>query len=254
MTTIAEPVGRATHELAAGRRIWNVVKLHYSNRWNMLALPWIVLGVIVAINIAIWLIILASSGWKANLEGTQWSGGTTYIFVYMIIVAVQSINLTFPFALGFSVTRRDYYLGTALAFILQAAMFTVGFVLLSFIEQLTHGWFMGGHLFTPVYFGDSVWSRLFTVFALFLLCFFVGIVAATFYVRWKMNGIIVLGIGVALIALVAFAVISLSQSWGAVGQWFVDSGPVGILAWSLIPTAVSAVGGYLVLRRATPKG
>jgi hypothetical protein len=46
----------------------------------------------------------------------------------------------------------------------------------------------------------------------------------------------------------------MTQSWGLVGDWFVTSGPQGVIAWTLIPTALSGLAGYFILSRATPKG
>jgi hypothetical protein len=255
MTAIAGSLVAEHRETRPSRRIWNVVKLQYTNRWNMLALPWIVLGVIFVLSFAIWLVIFTSSGGSEKaVSGTQYSGGTSYIFIYMMVVAIQAINLTFPFALGYSVTRRDYYLGTALTWVIQSAMFTAGFVILSYIEQWTNGWGVGGHLFSVVYFGNGpLWERLFTVFALFLFFAFVGTVAATVYVRWKSTGLVLLGIAFAVLLVGAIAAVTLTESWPQVGQWFVDSGTTGVVAWTLIPTALSALLGFFILRKATPK-
>lgn len=254
MTTIeAEPVPQL--ETHTAQRIWNVVKLQFTNRWNMLALPWIVLGAIFLLDVAIWVIINTSVGQDTSAQGSQYGAGATYyIFFYMMVVAIQAITLTFPFALGYSVTRRDYYLGTSLAFLIQSALFTIGFVLLSYIEQWTGGWWWHIHLFHIAYFGNgSLWERLFTIFALFLFCFFVGAIFAAVYVRWRLNGVLALGIAVALLFVGAIATISFSHSWVSVIDWFANTGTTGLLAWSLVPTAVSAICGYLVLRRATPR-
>ena len=45
----------------------------------------------------------------------------------------------------------------------------------------------------------------------------------------------------------------LHGSWPAVGEWFAAMGPIGVVAWLLVPTALAAVAGYFILRRATPK-
>lgn len=122
-------------------RIWSVVKLNFANPWPAIVLPWIIQGVIFLANVAIWLIIDRSVGDAADRadasEGFGWSGASLYIFVYMMVVAVQSMNLTFPFAQGYGVTRRDYYLGASLTFVLLAAMWSVGLTILAVIEQAT---------------------------------------------------------------------------------------------------------------------
>jgi hypothetical protein len=43
-----------------------------------------------------------------------------------------------------------------------------------------------------------------------------------------------------------------SQGAQGVGAWFAANDAVGIVLWSLVPTALAAVAGCAVLRRATP--
>jgi hypothetical protein len=255
MTSIAEPVYAESHERDAAQRIWNVVRLHYTNRWTMLILPWLVLALIFVINLLVWLIIDLATGSNTYTSSGEWSGGTSYIFIYTFVLSIQAIALTFPFALGFSVTRRDYYLGTSSAFILLALMFSIGFVILGYLEEWTRGWWLGAHLFHVVYFGSGpVWQRFFNVFGIFLFCFFVGTVIATIYQRWKMNGVLVFCAGLAFLSVGAFAWVALTDSWAAVGQWFASSGSTGVIAWLLVPTALAALGGFRILRHATPRG
>lgn len=256
MTAVADSLVAGHRETRTRERIWNVVRLQFTNRWNMLAVPWIVLGAIFLLDIAIWVIINSSSGGDTSAKGSEYGAGATYyIFIYMLVIAIQAINLTFPFALGYSVTRRDYYLGTCLAFLIQSAMFTIGFVLLSYIEQWTGGWWWNIHLFHIAYFGNgSLWERLVMVFCLFLFSIFSGTIFGTMYVRWKMNGVIGLGLAVGIVLVGVIGIISYSHSWTNVLHWFATTGTAGVLAWSLVPTVIAASCGYLVLRRATPRG
>ena len=249
----AAPLLDTTGTPGAFTRAWNVVRLHYTNRRTMVGVPLMVMGFIFLINLAIWIIIRSASG--EPLTGTEWSGSTAYIFIYFIVVAVQSMNQTFSFALGYSVTRRDYYLGSVLAFGVQSALLSIAFVLLSYIEQWTNGWGLGGHFFSNVYFGTgALLPRLFTVFGAFLFCFFIGSTAGSVFVRWKMNGMLVL-IGIVVVIVVGgFAIVVLTNAWAALGSWFVTTGPTGVVAWLLIPAAIAAVIGFFVLRRATPRG
>lgn len=62
---------------------------------------------------------------------------------------MQAINLTFHFALGLGVTRRDYFLGTIVHFATLAASFAVGVPLLAKLEELTDGWGVDGRFFAP---------------------------------------------------------------------------------------------------------
>jgi hypothetical protein len=62
-------------------------------------------------------------------------------------------------------------------------------------------------------------------------------------------GLIALG----LIVLGGVALLTLTDSWPAFGGFFVHFGFVGSYAWSLVLTALAALAGFFILRRATPK-
>ena len=67
----------------------------------------------------------------------------------LMVVAVQAMSATFRFALGMSVTRRDYYLGTALYFTMLSVVYAAGLTALGGIERLTDGWGLDGYFFAP---------------------------------------------------------------------------------------------------------
>ncbi|MCX7521129.1 ABC transporter permease [Microbacterium sp. STN6] len=257
MTTIAETqsVARRGAHPSSTTRIWRVVKLQFTNSWNILVLPVLILGAIFVLNYAIWVIAFRSSDMSENaLDGTQYSGSTIFIFAYMLVVAIQAINLTFPFALGYGATRRDYYLGTSLTWLILSAILTLGIAICGQLETWTNGWGLRATFFNAVYFGDdSFAARMFTVFAAFLFFFFVGTASAAVYVRWRANGLIVAGLVLAVLLVGAVALISFTDSWKGVGEWFAVTGGTGVVAWSLVVTAIAAVTGFFILRRATPK-
>ncbi|MBX3098204.1 MAG: ABC transporter permease [Salinibacterium sp.] len=237
-------------------RVLNVVKLHVTNPWNTIAVPWMIMGIILLANLAIWGIILSAAAPADRVsirEGLAYSGGSTFIFVYMMVVAIQAISVTFPFALGFGVTRRDYYLGTALAFTGLAAMFSIGLTILAAIEDATGGWGLGGRLFTTAYFGENWIQRLFIYFAAFLFFFTIGMAAASIWVRWKANGIIAFFIGLGIVVIGGAALLTYTNSWGGFGNFFATAGLVGSFAWSLVIAAIAGISGFFVLRKATPK-
>lgn len=255
--TAATPAPTLLAPPAAGQRIWRVVRLNVVNKWTVIWVPTMIMFFIWLVNWLIWWIIwgATSPADRADaMDGTQWSGGAFYIFVYMLVVGIQVISATFPFALGYSVTRRDFALGSGVTFLLLSAGYAIGFTVLSAIEEWTNGWGLGGHLFTSVYFaGESLAGRLFIVFAAMLFFFAVGAFAASLFMRWRMNGILVAAAALILLLVGVIALITFTDSWPAVGSWFVANGPVGVTAWLLLPTAASAVAGYAVLGRATPR-
>lgn len=234
-------------------RTLNVVRMHLVNRWSFLVLPWVILGSAFVISWLIWLIIASAAGADA-LEGTQYSGAVMSIYVYMLVVAIAAINLAFPFALGFSATRREFYVGTSLLFVIITAANSLVLVVLSYIEEWTNGWGLGGHMFTVVWVGAGNVAERFLVFwAVQVFLMFVGAAIATVYMRWRINGMVVLWVALGLVLVGIVALLTYTDSWPQVWQWLFSAGTVVISAWLLVPAALAGLAGWAVLRRATPK-
>ncbi len=231
-------------------RTWNVVRLHLVNRWTYVVLPWVILGSAFALTLAIWMILRSVGVAGAGLT----SGAASSIIIYLMVAAIMSINLSFPFALGFSVTRREFYVGTALTFTLIAAGNAVALSMLAALEQASNGWWLGGQLFTAAWGGGgSPLEHFFVYFTAQLFFCFVGAAIATIYMRWRINGMVVFWVGGGVAAVGAFALVTYTNGWPAIGLWLLESGMNGVAAWSLLVTAVAGLAGYAVLRRATPK-
>ncbi len=247
----------ATAPVRDASRIASVIRLHFVNPRVVVVLPMIVLGAIFVINVAIWALIDAAAGSAADradaARGFGWSGSSLFVFVYMAVVAVQAMNGSFRFAQGFGVTRRDYYLGSAAVFGLLSVGYTALLAVLGLIEQATGGWGLGGRMFTPYYFGTT-WSQRLTVeLCLLLLGFFTGTAYGAMYVRFRGTGVMVLSGAVVAAAIAGAVLIQALRAWGSVFAWIGANAPAGLAVWSLLLTAVFAVVGFLVLRRATPQ-
>lgn len=257
MTTI-DTTGTLPRSRSRGSRVFAVVRLLFVNPKVVLWTPLAIMAFTFAIDYAIWLIIetaLLSIMERAEVtEASNITGASPFLFVYVIVVAVQSITLTFPFAQGYGVTRRDFFLGASVTFVGLSVLFSAVWTVLAAIEALTGGWGIGARIYTAVYFGDGQWyERAWVVLAGFLFFFFVGAVMATIYVRWRSMGMYLFFGTTAVLLIAAAAVVTVTESWPSVGGWLVAAGPNGLAWWSLVVTAVSALVGYLVLRKATPR-
>ncbi len=257
MTAITHSPAVASTGPRPMNRIIAVARLNLANRWSMFAMPSLILGAILLLNMAIWYLALASApaGDRARVsEGLGNSGSALFLFIYMMVIAVQAVSRTFPFALGYGVTRRNFYLGTALALVVQTAIFSIGLTILSAIEDATNGWGAGGHMFNPVYFSSTGFVQRFLLYYfLFLVFVFIGLGLASVYVRWRVTGMFVF-FGVLAVALVGTgALITFNHQWPAIGTWLDATGEFGLICWSLAPAAIAAIAGFFILRRATPK-
>jgi len=231
-------------------------RLHFANPATTIFMPLGILGIIFAANWGIWWIVGRSIGEDAEArgdfaEGTQWSGAVTFVFVWMLVVAVQAMNRTFPLALGYGATRRHYYTGTVLAFLALSAGWAVILSVLAVLEEVTAGWGLGGRMFSAIYFSsDGPWLRTWYFFVLLLSFFGVGALTGSLYVRWKQYGIVGFFTALAFLAIGGGALIAVTNSWQRVGEFFVSLGFAGVFALLLVPTLVAVAGGYLALRKA----
>lgn len=251
MSATANSLHPAKSQSSRAQRIWNVSRLHSTNKWQTIGVPAIAMGVILLANMAIWWLVRTAQQ-PGDETTSYYNGASFYLFVYMLVVAIQAMSRTFPFALGFSVTRRDYYLGTSLAFVIYSICYGVAMTLLSYIEEVTRGWGVGLTVFQTVLFDSgSIWVRLFMYVAAFLIFFLIGMTCGTVYVRWHANGLITFGVATALLVIGSVALATATSSWVRVGDWFVTAGPVGVTAWLLLLSSVFGIIGYFILRRAT---
>lgn len=239
-------------------RVWRIVKLLTTNPWTVIGWPVAILAAIFIMNWTIWLLLFLTldpeQGANAA-EGIQYSGASTFIFIYMLIVAVQAVNLTFPLALGYGATRRSFSFGSSLTFVILAAGYAVIMTIGAWLEELTGGWGLNGSFFRTVYFAADAGlaAQWWTYFCWFVFFFFTGMIFAAMYVRWKAVGLIA-GFGaLGLFSLGAVAVFTLTETWHLFWEAIAYLGAIGVASVMLVPAVIAAVIGHLVLRRATPR-
>jgi hypothetical protein len=256
MTAVATAPVVRTEARSRAHEIWRIVRLHAVNPSVFFGVPWIILGSAWAVSLIITLIIKAGSGGTVtteDLDGMRYSWAVLSPQWYLVVVGVQAVGLTFSFALGFGTTRRDFWLGTSLMFVLVSVMFAVAIATLVQIEIATSGWGIGMHMFDALWYGQNWFVDFYTSFALQLLVLFIGASVTTVYMRWRMRGMLTLLFSVIAVLLIVIAALTLSGSWPSVFAWFGSIGLVGVFSLLLVLAAVCAVSGYVVIRRATPR-
>ncbi|KRC61285.1 hypothetical protein ASE14_10310 [Agromyces sp. Root81] len=256
MTAVATAPVVRTEARSRAHEIWRIVRLHTVNPSIFFGIPWMILGAAWAVSIIITLIIRAGSGGDVtteDLDNMRYSWAVLSPQWYLVAVGVQAIAYTFSFALGFGTTRRDYWLGTSLMFVLTAVMYAVAIATLVQIEIATDGWWLGAHMFDALWYGQNWLLDFYTSFALQLLVLFIGASITTVYMRWRMRGMMILLFSTIALLLVAIAAITLAGSWPSLFAWFAAIGIAGVFSVVLALAVVSAIVGYFVIRRATPR-
>lgn len=237
-------------------RIFHAARLHAANPWGTLVLPWLIYIAIFGLTYAIWQLIAMGAGGKENLEPTafMYNGGGTWVLFYMLVVAVQAMNLTFKFAMGLCLTRREYYLGTAGYFVFLSLLYATGVTIAGVVEKATDGWGLNGSFFVPFFLHDAGLAQVwFAWLAMFTLFFFLGAAVATVYVRWASNGLIAFFVILALLLVVTVWSLVNFGIAADVGAWFSARSLNELLALTFVVSAVCGLVGYGMLRRATPR-
>ncbi len=251
---IDQPVVR-TEPRSRFHEVWRIVRLHAVTPSVFFGIPWIILGGAWLVSVIIG-IIAAGAGAETEkmVEGMRYSWAVLSPQWYLVVVGVQAIGLTLSFALGFGTTRRDFWLGTSLMFGIVALLNAVAIATLVQIEQATDGWWIGVAMFDALWYGFDGWAvDFYTTFALQLFVLFVGASVTTVYLRWRMRGMLILASGAIAIVLAFVAIATFADIWPAIFEWLGSVGIVGVFTVVLGFAAFFAIGGYFVIRRATPR-
>jgi len=244
--------------LDSRHRIIKVMRLHLVNRLTYIGIPWIITGIALVISVIVALLISASvpeADRQTALQGMGYSWAVLSPLWYLAVVGVQAVSAVFPFALGFSITRREYALGTLLTYGVIAAFNATGWAILTEIERALNESGVVFHHFTALWFGDvgpgTVWLSLFT---LQLLIFAVTSVFGAVYARWRAMGMLVLWafVALAVLGIMAFAV--LTGTAPPILDWLLGMPATSFFAALLIPAALVFALGWGALRRAPLRG
>ena len=213
-------------------------------------IPWAIVLSSFAINLAIW----GFGDVAAQSSGNGSTGGLASLYITVLVVFIQAVTQMFPFALGLSLSRRDFYLGTALTAGFQAVGYAVVLTILTAIEGASDGWGMGLHFWAPGVLDVDNVALQFVVFAVpMVACAFIGIAIGVVFKRWGAPGLYVLAlttlIGGGLLAVWA----SWQTAWGDVIDWLGDRSVYSLTLGFPAALAVAlAALTFLGLRRAVP--
>ena len=227
-------------------RALGVAKMQLINKWTFLGIP----AVIIASSFLLSLVIFALI---PNTVGNKYSGAGQAVMWYFFGLGIQSLTLSFPFAQGLSVSRRNFFLGTVGLFTVLAAAISALYVVLGWVEQATKGWGLQGQLFALDWVADRSWFiQWFFYFVLMMFLFLLGFWAATVYKRWQATGTLIMCLSLAVLLVGAIALITLQGWWPAVGAWMVSLTPLSLGALALVFVLALGFAAYGTLRRATP--
>jgi hypothetical protein len=228
-------------------KIWlEVCRFHLLQRMNYFVLPLALLAFGFVVDVVI--LKLTPAGHSPN----RWVGGLGALYVLVFVLGVQSVARSLPYALSLGITRRAYYVGTALLAVAFGATYGLLIALGQVIERVTGGWGFKMAFFRVPYILDGEWYLTWLTAAVVLALLFVyGTWFGLAYRRWGLVGPI--GLGAAQIALVAVgaALVTSTNAWTSLGHFFTTLSAAGLTGLLVALGVTLAAGALTTIRRVT---
>jgi len=225
------------------RGISSVIKIHLRHKLSWFYLPWLIILFNFLVNVLIGVLV----------EGeTFYTGGLATIYIFMFVTALITAVQFFPFSMGFSIRRTDFFLGTSI-FILLISMFNSAvLVLLAQVEVWSGAWGGVVNFFHLPYLSNGTWIVQFIVNGILLLLFsMLGLGIGTFYLRFKglrtfimLAAIMILLSGLSLIAM-------RYEWWGTIFIWFTKQTALDLTLWIIPIVLILTVCSRQCLRKST---
>jgi hypothetical protein len=224
----------------------NVARYHLVQRLNYLVLPWAILAFVFIID----LIVLRAT--PAGHSSHRYVGGLASVFILLFVLGVQSVARSLPFALALGMSRRSFYLGTALLAVALAAILGVLVTVGQALERASGGWGMNMGFFRVDYILDGSWYLTWlTSFVVLTLLFVYGMWYGLIYRRWSLLGVVgFLGAQVIVLLIGALAV-TWSHTWHHLGHFFTALSAAGLTGLLAALTVVLLAGGFSTMRHVT---
>ena len=229
-------------------RVLKAARLHLIHPSVMLGIPVLVVGISFAINVATWHLT------PAGEDDGGFSGGVAALYITVMVVYVQAVTQLLPFAMGVSISRRTFFLGTALMAALQSLGYGVALSALVSIENATGGWGRDLDYWAPgiVEVGNPV-LQVFASAAPMLAFAFLGVGMGVVHQRWGQAGTWGLIVGSVVLFGGLALLLTWLQAWGDVGDWFADRSVVSLtVGLPLVVAAVAAIASFPGVRRVVP--
>jgi hypothetical protein len=224
----------------------NVVRYHLLDRISYLVVPWCALAFSLAINLVIFAVVESQGG---DVHQT-WGLATIYVFVFMGGLVTMTRSLPFGLMLGLS--RRSYYLGTALLALTLGAVDGLALTVLQVVERATGGWGEQLHFFRVGWILDGPWYVTWlSSFVALTLLFGYGIWFGLVYRRWNLIGLLAFSAGQVSVLVAVAVVATWTHAWTGIGHFFSALSAVGLTGVLALLAAALLAGGFTTMRRVT---
>jgi hypothetical protein len=222
-----------------------VARYHLVDRVSLVALPWGILAFSFLVN------VIVSLSVPTGPHGI-YTGGLATIYVFLLVCGALSMTRSLPFGLMLGVSRRSYYLGTALLALVLGMVYGLGLTLLQVVERATNGWGVSLHFFRVPWIMDGPWYQTWlTSLVLLVLCFLYGIWYGLVFRRWSVPGLVAFIAAQILVALLVVVTVSVTHNWTAFGHFFTTVTALALTGVLAVVAVAMGLGGLTTIRRVT---
>ena len=230
-----------------------VIRYHLVQPFPYLVVVWGILAFSFTVNIAVYALVPNTdpAGAGAVPDG-HYTGAVASIFLYFLVLGVNSMGRWLPFGLTLGASRRSYYAGTALLATGLAAVDGLVLAVLQVIERATNGWGVQMGFFRVPYLLDGPWYLTWlSSFVGLMLLFVFGMWYGTVYRRWGLIGTIAFIAAQVTVLLAATLLVTWAHGWTGVGHFFTGLTAAGLTGLLAVLAVAVLAGGQVTIRRAT---
>jgi hypothetical protein len=223
----------------------NVGRYHLVDRITWVAVPWAIMAFSFLVNVVV------SASVPAGPHG-NYTGGLVTIYIFLLICGSLSMTRSLPFGLMLGVSRRTYYLGTALLVLALGVVYGLGLTLLQLVERATDGWGLRLHFFRIPWIMEGPWYETWlTSFVLLVLFFLYGMWYGLVFRRWNLPGLVAFIAAQILVALLVVVAVSMTHNWSGFGHFFTTVTALALTGVLAVLAAAMGLGGLSTIRRVT---
>ncbi|MGR7024771.1 hypothetical protein [Geodermatophilus sp. URMC 62] len=230
-------------------RVVAAARLHLMNPLQTIGIPWGIALLSFVINLPVWAFTAAS-----DQPHGGFTGGVVSLYVTVLVIYVQSVTQLMPFAMGMSLSRRTFYLGTALTAAVTALAYGLALSVLTAVEDATGGWGVRLAFWSPGPFDvDNAALQVVVSGAPMLAAAFIGVAIGVVMKRWGAPGLWSLAVATIVLLGGLAILISWRHAWDDLGTWVLEQSMVTLaVALPAVLALATAALSFAGLRRVVP--
>lgn len=220
------------------------IKIHSVDKWAWFWIPFIILASSFCFGFILSFLI--------PVDGNIFVAGFSYVFGYMLMIGIITFTQTFPFAMGMSIRRTDYFVGISIMGVKTSFIFSVLFVGLAAIEKATNGWGSRLDFFYIPYLNDG---NIFAQFAIYFITlihlYFIGLFFTVFTKRFGLKGLLILGLAILFSISLVVYIAHYKELWFNIFQWFKDHSAIQVALWLIPGIVIYFLLSFGIIRKTT---